>query len=357
MPNWCENVLYVTGAAAEAASLRSFMTTRRSKFDCHAIIPMPTEIEQSPMSSLSNNAWMLKYGNWRAVRQGHSPQYFVTREAAIHAARASDEWGPVHITSQDELLPFCQRHSFDELADAIQERIIKYGHVDEDSWACACWGTNRLASDAGWMSSSRAAKRNAHQVAYFQTAWSPPFPVVMSLSARFPNVILRLEYCEPGCGFRGYLSAQTGDVTAYRQEDYDWEADGVSLSHDLRHSGDGRKPVYVGPGRTADANGPAFPKSVWANPFATSDRTGAEAVDLHLRWLLGEAEVVALLPPEAHQRPSLKDIQEQLRGMALLCDCGRGKHACHGATLMRFATGWDCVYEDCDEDEQEGLAC
>jgi hypothetical protein len=353
MPNWCSNTVYITGSATDAAALRALMTTSRSKFDFWAILPMPREIEQSESSSKAETAWQLKYGDWHDATHKYGPQHYPSREAAMQAAREADEWRPMVMATRDNPFPSIPARSFDDLADAVQELTIKYGHPDWHSWACANWGTKWSATDAGWMSAARAAKRDAHQVAYFGTAWSPAVPVVMALSERFPEVILRLTYDEPDMSFRGFVAAQAGEELASKHEVYDFYAEAVSLSHNLRECCRYRPLVYIGPGRGADGNGPAFDPSPWANPFASSNRTNREAVDLYLRWLLGQHDVLSLVPAGSHQRPSVDDIRAQLRGVTLLCDCHGGDDGCHGRVLMDFACGWDGDEENCDDDERD----
>jgi hypothetical protein len=48
---------------------------------------------------------------------------------------------------------------------------------------------------------------------WFETAWTPPEPVIKALSKKYPSLSLRLEYNEPGVGFRGLLECHQGKVT------------------------------------------------------------------------------------------------------------------------------------------------
>jgi hypothetical protein len=357
MPNWCDNTLYVTGCATEAAAIRSLMITARSKFDFHAIVPMPNEIEQSESSTTSETAWQLKYGDWHDATHKYGPEHYPSREAAMQAAREADDWRPMVIGTRENPFPVIPARSFDELADAVQELSVKYGHTDWYSWACEKWGTKWSATRAGWMSPARSAKRDAHQVAYFQTAWGPPVPIVAALSERYPETILRLTYCEPDGGFIGFTTFQGGSEIACKQEDYDMYEDSIGLSHNLLDKESYRRLVYIGPGRIADSDGPAFNASPWANPFATGERDPVAAVGLYQRWLLGDAEAESLLPAGRHERPSLDSITERLWNTTLLCDCRREADACHGSVLMRFACGWDGEDENCNDDERDADSC
>ncbi len=361
MPNWCMNTVYVTGPASEAKAVRTLMTTTRSKFDFNAVIPMPQELRLSEASSNADDAWELKYGDWLQVPGKYGPRNFDSRDAALAAARQADDWRPRVWPSRENPFPVIPPRSFDDLADHVQELVIKYGHRDWYSWACENWGTKWSAIRAGWMSPSRAAKRAAEQVAYFDTAWCPPMPLMVVMSARFPAVIIRIEYCVQQ-NFFGFAAIQAGEIIASKSEEYDYRDPSVSigLSHDLcrQHSNEGdRESVYIGNERGADDDGPAFARSRWMNPFAITGRERREAVDLYRRWILGDAQAANLLPPGEWSRPSVEDIRDELIGKTLVCNCGHDNPSqgdtCHGHTLMRFACGWDGEVEDCDADERD----
>jgi hypothetical protein len=46
----------------------------------------------------------------------------------------------------------------------------------------------------------------------FDTAWSPPLPVIQAASNKFLAVRLTLRYYEGGCGFKGILVCKAGQV-------------------------------------------------------------------------------------------------------------------------------------------------
>ena len=353
MPNWCDNTLYITGCRSEAAALRALMTTSKSKFDFRAIVPMPAEIERSELLGRVLIASSLTHCDWQKIKHLFGLEEFATCDAALQAVQGNGECLRDAMSPGGNPSTVATGCGFDELADNAPAGLPKCGRDDWYSWCCDNWGTEWPAHAAGWMSSARAAKREAHQIAYFETAWSPPVPVVLALSARFPKVVLRLEYDEPDGGIRGSITVQAGSVIAEKREKYNVMEEYVLLCHNLHERDRGRGIVYIGHGRSADSNGPEFSTSRWANPFATHDRTGAQAVDLYRRWLMGEPGVVSMLPSDERQRPSLDEIREQLRGKTLLCDCQLQTDECHGHVLLRFACGWDGEHENTDEDERD----
>ena len=341
MPNWCDNTLYITGSALKAKALRTKMISEASKFDFNAIIAMPHELRGTESSSNCDTAWELKYGVWEDWHS-YGPKDFATREEALEAARRNVDWGRL---SNRNL-------SFDELADRLQSLKVRHGHYSWYSWSVANWGTKWPAWRAGWMSPERALKRDAEQVAYFTTAWDPPIPVIDALSTRFKTLILRLAYQDIEGGVSGFFTIKNGKVLAEKHEEWNYEAeDGVGSVHRTHEP---CEVVYIGNGHGADSGWPAFPRSTWANPFATLDLTPTDAVKLYRRWLVGDADVNALLPPGVWKRPSRDEITDQLLGKTLLCDCDESvTEACPARVLADLVFGRDEGPENEDNDERD----
>jgi hypothetical protein len=361
MPNWIGNEVFVTGDADTARGLRAFMTTPQSKFDFNAVLPMPDEIRTSESSSKAETAWQLKYGDWTENRYDYGPGQFATRDDALAAARAADAWRPMAVVSPGGSLPVIQPRSFDELADLVQSLVVKYGFPDWYEWACATWGTKWPAVDAGWMGPARAAKRDAHQVAFFQTAWSPPVPVIVELSARFPDVIVRLSYSEsdPYGGVYGFVTVEAGNVIGEHRGEWDCSTSSICTDHRFERS-EHEEYVYIGHGRPAAGDWPILPRSPWANPFAGCHCSPEESVSRYRRWLEGDAEVVKLLPSGEWPVPDVFAIQSTFLGKTILCDCtpakGGERPGCHARVLIDLAFGHDGEPESLDDDECDAPA-
>jgi hypothetical protein len=345
MPNWIGNTVFVTGDADAARDLRAFMTTPQSKFDFHAVLPMPDELKTSESSSDANMAWQLKYGDWSDIQGRYGPAQFASRDDALAAARAAGR----------------QPQSFDELADRVQSLVIRCGFPSWYEWACATWGTKWPAYDAGWMGPARAAKRDAEQVAYFETAWSPPIPVIVALSARFPAVIVRLDYHEIDAygGICGFVTVQAGNVIAEHHDEWDSSTASIEIDHTFDRS-EYRTYVYIGHGRPADGDWPTMPRSKWANPFVRCDCSPEESVSRYRRWLEGDAEVVKLLPSGEWPVPDVFAIRSAFLGKTILCDCRPPRHGerpgCHAEVLCDLAFGRDGEPESLADDECDATA-
>lgn len=103
---------------------------------------------------------------------------------------------------------------YDDTSVSNEERQLKYGHPDWYEWSCENWGSKWNSDRAEWLSTANSAEPELVQVAYFDTAWDPPFPVIFALSERFPALILRLSYFEPDMGFGGFVTVKAGEVLA-----------------------------------------------------------------------------------------------------------------------------------------------
>jgi hypothetical protein len=54
----------------------------------------------------------------------------------------------------------------------------------------------------------------------FDTAWSPPIPVIAKLASMFPDHIFELKYFEGGMGFSGHARWSEGDEEFHHQYEY-----------------------------------------------------------------------------------------------------------------------------------------
>lgn len=343
MPNWCDNILDVTGPKDDADELRALVTTDESSFDFEAVVPMPAVVQAAERSTAAETAWALKYGDWADVQWKYGPSRFESREAALRAAREADDWGFHNSQPGDDDDPSDVPRSFDELADAVHECLLTHGHRDCISWADAHWGSKWNACEIGWLTDEDAAGRGSVHAVGFSTAWSPPVPVVVALSARFPRLALRLAYDEPLGGFRGFMAASGGMVIASKREEYCRECESITTIHasDATHYPDA---IYVGgEHRTADGL-VVIPRSRWANPFALTIADPVAAARMYRKWIEGDPAAAAMLPPGDWRKPTRHEIHS-LVGKTLACWCG-GKRPCHCRVLADLALGRDDEFDD-----------
>ena len=82
-------------------------------------------------------------------------------------------------------------------------------------WCIRNWGTKWGACDVDL---SEHSKRSL--LYYFNTAWSPPAPVVVEMSEKFPTLMFHLNYAEAGCAFQGNFWAKGGEIVKDESKAY-----------------------------------------------------------------------------------------------------------------------------------------
>jgi hypothetical protein len=88
------------------------------------------------------------------------------------------------------------------------EKIIPLGEPGDDRYGKYCdrWGTKWNVSDCDIDDDGGSI------TVWFETAWSPPIPIMEALTKKYPALSFTLEYSEGGVGFRGVFEGQNGEV-------------------------------------------------------------------------------------------------------------------------------------------------
>ncbi|GHU02120.1 hypothetical protein FACS1894147_03330 [Spirochaetia bacterium] len=90
----------------------------------------------------------------------------------------------------------------------VQE--IKYckenGLIDWFTWNIGNWGTK-------WNVTECDIEDNDSSITvWFETAWSPPTPIMEALTKKYTSLSFTLEYSEGGVGYRGIYESQNGET-------------------------------------------------------------------------------------------------------------------------------------------------
>lgn len=173
MPNWCENVLIAEGTKEQiedfVKSVRGKDEDGHSQFiDFNKIIPYPKEEMRKEE---------LKYLQYQMKS----------------------------IKTETELERFKKDNSITN--DVLKEMML-LSLEDENAiaflgWHTCNWGTKWNASFYGEEQFKRID--NTTITYTFDTAWSPPLPVVVAMSEKFKDMIFTLLYCEPMMDFSGFI--------------------------------------------------------------------------------------------------------------------------------------------------------
>ncbi len=121
-------------------------------------------------------------------------------DALIRVELAGDN-GIVDFSKVIPVHPDLQRQGLTDVQKAANKR--KYGYNDWYDFCCKEWGTKWNASEMSVGSDGSIS---------FQTAWSPPIPVIKVLSRKYPRTSFRIKYADEGGGFIGYSDVVNGEV-------------------------------------------------------------------------------------------------------------------------------------------------
>ena len=163
VPNWCENELRVKG---NRETLRSFRLFAEGDFGSRCLLDFNQFVPY--------------------------PEKFLKLD---RIARDLEENG--HALKQ---LPMVENR--DNLPIRVKDGYNQGGF----EWCAANWGTARNA----WL--TRLDESDNQLLYHFITAWSPPEPVVLAMSQRYPTLTLDLRYQERGNCFQGIFRARNGQI-------------------------------------------------------------------------------------------------------------------------------------------------
>jgi len=181
MPNHTSCVLIVKSTKSEFEKIRELMTSETMEdgektinlFDFDKIIPMPKELGmvKSPVTIVSQKEYD------KAVKE-------------------------LEVKKSNNFLSVLGNLTLPLTKEMQEDYLARFGSDNWYDWARKNWGTKWNAHDCGeWKK----------QALSFQTAWSPPMPVIEVLSKMFPKATFILQYADEGCGFCGTATFKDGE--------------------------------------------------------------------------------------------------------------------------------------------------
>ena len=164
MPNWCWNLLQVTGNRAGLAEFKKKAKTKEVRDDKGELSSIGSDL------SLNNFVPMPKELN---IDRG----YF----------------------GDDKL----KQSEVDRIG---KENLKKFGAKDWYDWHVQNWGTK-------WDVEATLQSKSGDMLEYwFDSAWAPPVQWLVSVSEQYPKLKFELEYDEPGMCFSGTATAENGEL-------------------------------------------------------------------------------------------------------------------------------------------------
>lgn len=179
MPNYCENVLRISGPETDIDEFVTAITVYDGTLNIAGQLPMPVELEGTSFTIYNDHP---------------------DNQELIAAQKAKQE-----------------------------ANVAKYGYADWYDWARANWGTKWGDFDHYYNERSCGE----HEIQYM-TAWCPFIDSFWEVvSAKWPTLTFTVTYDEPGMGFIGGAKYHNGKVLFERYiddvsqilGDLDWEDD------------------------------------------------------------------------------------------------------------------------------------
>jgi len=181
MPNWCENELYVSGRKDDLKRFKEMAKGKNGDLDFNSFIPYPEEWQK-----LDEAYW----GSMKKLNELNQK---------LKKAESEDEKQKIRKT----------------IAEVKRNMPEKDGYNNGGyEWCCKNWGTKWNACNVELTEEKRSL------IYAFDTAWSPPCPVVLKMSEMFPNLLFTLKYWECGVGFKGVFKAKGGVITKDKCVEY-----------------------------------------------------------------------------------------------------------------------------------------
>lgn len=179
MPNWCECELTVSGPKERLEEFQEKVAGEEGALDANKIIPYPG---------------VLVFLDKRNSFEARPPEL----SAEVKAEEA-------------QLMLEGALEGYDMHRDGFNQ-----GGYD---WCIANWGTKwGFCEINGPILEERPRVSKLHYS--FETAWSPPEPLIKKMGEMFPDLSFKLKYWEGGAGYRGELHIHKGEVVTDGNSDY-----------------------------------------------------------------------------------------------------------------------------------------
>ncbi|NIM99447.1 MAG: hypothetical protein GTO24_15665 [candidate division Zixibacteria bacterium] len=125
---------------------------------------------------------------------------------------AKDKDDPENVLHTDNFIPYPEH--FKKMDEEAERERKKGNHDVKDGfnnggydWCCENWGTKWGICDP------RIENADDWIIRYsFDTAWSPPKPLIVKMSEMFPKLIFELKYEEPNDGLYGLFIVEGGEI-------------------------------------------------------------------------------------------------------------------------------------------------
>jgi len=179
MPNYCENDLYVYGEPEKLKEFKEYAKGSGGWIDFNKFIPYPEKFKKQDDKA--------------------------------------NRWSELKNKKDDELSGDEKKEKILLSMEADERGYITDGYNSGGyEWCLKNWNTK-------WNACNVELNDNIEEgilTYYFDTAWTPPLPVIKKMSEMFPELKFELRYFECGAGFNGLFKCFGGKVIEDKMGDY-----------------------------------------------------------------------------------------------------------------------------------------
>ena len=187
MPNWCENTLEIKGEEEDMKEFYDFFGGQdklQENFCFNNIITLPQELDgtRSPSTIVSQE----DYDSYTELEKKHDIKNIENVRKLVEDGTLTEE--------ERELV--WKEGITQEMSDKL---VSEYGYDNWYDWQVHHWGTKwDIRGDCG-----NDVIDDDHCTFIFQTAWSPPEPIVKKLQEMFPDLSIYGGYVGEGWEYAG----------------------------------------------------------------------------------------------------------------------------------------------------------
>lgn len=217
MPNWCENLLNVSGTPHLVRQFKDD-ADRASEgsnvFSLSAFHPCPASLSDAEESSHASIGYTLFCDEIEAIRESDISDGVATLLEYPHVQEAG-------VTTLEELRQYYRDKSPGyEIQGKLRKHNLKeHGYASWYDWSVKNWGTK-------WDITCENVEVESPDVdtltvVYsFESAWGPPLGAIRHVSFLFTGLSFVLRYAEPGCDFEGLTEFKDGHETEEIRQNY-----------------------------------------------------------------------------------------------------------------------------------------
>lgn len=214
MPNHCDNELTISGKSSDVQEVINFIRgkpyeefgeKKECHFDFNTIIPYPKEWEEHDRIAEEHREEVDKLR--AAMKNPDVPENEAHAEFMEFMKENNLEWSNIY------------------MKDAYNKALTTVDGCDRGyDWCHKMWGTKWNAYEQDILTDQIVDDKRTWCLR-FETAWSPPTPVIKALGKKFNTVKFHLRSWEAGCAFNGDFIMVKGENTIDSTVEYNPETD------------------------------------------------------------------------------------------------------------------------------------